>query len=49
MLGDHPHTSAGPRRALVGLEGVGLGLAKFLSRPSTLPDPLSDDRDLPRV
>ena len=52
MVGVFPRGKDGraayPER-LVSLEGVGLGCAKFLLRPSTLLDPLPDNRDLPRV
>ena len=40
------HGRAAPPERLVGLQGIGLGLAKVLFGPSTLPDPFPDDRDL---
>ena len=46
-LGEHGRAS--PSERLVGLQGIGLGLSKVLLSPSTLPDPFSGDRGLPRV
>ena len=43
------HGRAAPPERLVGLEGIGLGLAKVLFGPCTLPDPFPGDRGLPRV
>ena len=43
------HCGAATPERLVGLEGIGLGRAKLLLRPSTLTENLPGDRDLPRV
>ena len=43
------HNRATSPKRLVSLHSVGLGRAESFLRPSTLPDPLPDNCDLPRV
>ena len=49
VLSRGEHGRAAPSERLVGLEGIRVGLSKVLLSPSTLPDPFTGDRGLPRV
>ena len=49
VLSRREHSKASPSKRLVGLKATGLGLSKVLLGPSTLADPFSGNRGLPRV